>query len=665
MIADATGRAEVKFDLSDSVTTYRVLVDAHDGRGRIGGGKGEVISRIPFNLEPKMPLEVTAGDHIELPVAVANDTRAELPVQLALTASKLFQLSGEPQRELKLAADSRGREYFALDVVGQAGAGELEVRGVAGRLGDAKRQTVSVVPPGFPISQSYAGKIVGEQKLALRLPEDWVPGSLHVTVSAFPSTLADLQKGIDSILREPGGCFEQASSSNYPNILVLTYMHEHDVADPELIRRAKGMLTSGYKLLSGYECPQKGYEWFGGDPGHEALSAYGLMEFRDMAQVFDVDPKMIDRTAEWLLKRRNGKGGFLRNPRALDSFGGAPEEITNAYITWALTEARQPGIDTEVKHVLEVGGKSDDPYILALAAATAMNAGEKAIGKDLLEKLAKAQQEDGHLDAKETSITRSGGMSLTTETTALAALAWLKDPNFAVHANKAVEWITQHRDGGGFGGSTQATILALKALVAHAQANKKTLSAGEFVLKRNSETIGRREFGAEERNAITIDGIEAQLQPGDNALTLALTGGNEMPYAVDVSYRSRQPASSDACPVRLTTRLAAEKVRAGDTVSLNAQLVNTTAKGQPMTVAILGLPAGLQPRADQLEELKKAGTIDYYETRARRSHLLLARLGPSSPGRFQARPRRGMARQIHRPGFADISVLHRRAKAVG
>ena len=269
--------------------------------------------------------------------------------------------------------------------------------------------------------------------------------------------------------------------------------------------------------------------------------------------------------------------------------------------------------------MLEVGGKSDDPYILALAAATAMNAGEKAIGKDLLEKLAKAQQEDGHFDAKETSITRSGGMSLTTETTALVALAWLKDPNFAVHANKAVEWITQHRDGGGFGGSTQATILALKALVAHAQANKKTLSAGEFVLKRNSETIGRREFGAEERNAITIDGIEAQLQPGDNALTLALTGGNEMPYAVDVSYRSRQPASSDACLVRLTTRLAAEKVRAGDTVSLNAQLVNTTAKGQPMTVAILGLPAGLQPRADQLEELKKAGTIDYYETRRAKS----------------------------------------------
>ncbi|MEE8451007.1 MAG: hypothetical protein V3R99_03800, partial [Thermoguttaceae bacterium] len=32
---------------------------------------------------------------------------------------------------------------------------------------------------------------------------------------------------------------------------------------------------------------------------------------------------------------------------------------------------------------------------------------------------------------------------------------------------------------------------------------------------------------------------------------------------------------------------------------------------------ILGLPAGLEARPDQLEELKKAGTLDYYETRAR------------------------------------------------
>ena len=48
-----------------------------------------------------------------------------------------------------------------------------------------------------------------------------------------------------------------------------------------------------------------------------------------------------------------------------------------------------------------------------------------------------------------------------------------------------------------------------------------------------------------------------------------------------------------------------------------------------MTIAILGLPAGLQPRADQLEDLKKAGTIDYYETRAREVICYWRSLAPS------------------------------------
>jgi len=51
-----------------------------------------------------------------------------------------------------------------------------------------------------------------------------------------------------------------------------------------------------------------------------------------MKSVYPVDPKMVERTREWLLARRNGKGGFMRDPKALDSFGRAPEDVTNAYI---------------------------------------------------------------------------------------------------------------------------------------------------------------------------------------------------------------------------------------------------------------------------------------------------------------------------------------------
>ena len=60
------------------------------------------------------------------------------------------------------------------------------------------------------------------------------------------------------------------------------------VSQPELTRRGKEFLRAGYAKLTGYECKNHGFEWFGADPGHEALTAYGLLEFRDMARVHDV-----------------------------------------------------------------------------------------------------------------------------------------------------------------------------------------------------------------------------------------------------------------------------------------------------------------------------------------------------------------------------------------
>src|SRR5690606_28528652 len=105
---------------------------------------------------------------------------------------------------------------------------------------------------------------------------------------------------------------------------------------PAIASRARQLLPRGYQKITGYECKEKGYEWFGGDPGHEALTAYGLLQFHDMQKVYDVDAGMVERTKQWLLERRDGNGGYQRNPRALDRFGGAPQPTTDAYVTYAL-----------------------------------------------------------------------------------------------------------------------------------------------------------------------------------------------------------------------------------------------------------------------------------------------------------------------------------------
>src|SRR5262249_19483239 len=192
---------------------------------------------------------------------------------------------------------------------------------------------------------------------------------------------------------------------------------ESDAADPALIERTRGVLDHGYQLLTGYETPEKGYEWFGHAPGHEALTAYGLMEFADMAKVYDVDRTMVERTATWLLNQRDHKGGFTRSAEAADSFGRAGEGTTNAYIMLALAEAgRTGGLDRELAAQRGLGAATTDPYLLALATNTSLIAAPAAKETAaMVARLVAAQAADGSFPGAKESITMSGGEALTVE----------------------------------------------------------------------------------------------------------------------------------------------------------------------------------------------------------------------------------------------------------
>ena len=69
---------------------------------------------------------------------------------------------------------------------------------------------------------------------------------------------------------------------------------------------------------------------------------------------------------------------------------------------------------------------------------------------------------------------------------------------------------------------------------------------------------------------------------------------------------------------------------AGATVGATVELRNISGEGQPMTVAIVGLPAGLEARVDQLDELKEAGKYDYYEINARELIFYWRSLSPEA-----------------------------------
>ncbi len=611
------GKGEIEFDLSDSVTTYQATVFAHTLDGRLGAVTQTFDARLPFTLEPKVPIEVTSSDKIDVPLSIATSAAGKEKVNVKLTADGLKLLRGEADADYEVRPGAPLRKVYRFQPIAPEGRASLTFAGKSGTFTDSTRNSFAVVPEGFPVVGSHSDLLEGTAAHTLSLPNGWVKGTLKLQLNVYPSTLADLQKGLDSLLREPNGCFEQTSTSNYPNLLILDYLKESDQTKPEVERHARDLLSRGYQKLVSFECTdpaknaKQGYEWFGGTaPAHEALTAYGLLQFRDMARVQEVDPQMLERTKQYLLNQRDGKGGFKRNSAAIDTFGRAPDNITNAYIIWALTESgKDDDVTLELNALNDQAKKSSDPYFLSLVANGLLNRDRANDAVALLKKVAEAQKPDGHLDAAQTSITGSGGRDLQIETTGLAVLGWLKanrPTEFNVAVQKSVRWIGQQRGGYGGFGSTQSTILALKALIAYTRANKKTAEPGELKLYVNEREASKLNFpaGVSEALTLTVPDAEEFLKTGANKVRVEISGKNAFPYTLTWTYSTLQPVSAENVPVRLTTKLARTDVQEGDAVRLTVQVENKTGKGQGMAVAIIGMPGGLTVPED-LKQLKE------------------------------------------------------------
>jgi len=624
IVTDDAGKASVEFDVSDKVATWAIHADAHGG-GRVGQAYEKFESFLPFRIEPKLPQQLTVGDVVELPVAVIADDASKKHAKVGVIPEGKLSLEKSPGDPVELSG-GRGRAIARLVAQEFDGSGvraKLTIRGQLQNATDDRIEHVEILPRGFPHAESRAGSLAGLTTTALVIPDDAARRNAKLAVRFYPSPLATIEQGLQGILRKPHGCFEQASSSNYPNVMALRLMQANGDNIPSIAAMARGLLPDGYRKITGYECSKKGYEWWGKNPGHAALTAYGLMQFHDMSQVYDVDQDMVARTRQWLLDKRDGKGGFVTGEGRYGHFWGGSAATRSAYIALALLLAGEDpaSLETEIAELERRAKASDDAYELAVLGY-ALTEAKRPSAAAVLERLTGMQEKDGSLLGKG-SITGSGKRDLRVETTSFAVLAWLHSHSYDESVQRAVRFLEKARTGSGTFGATQATIMALKALTAYAQATTRNVKPGVLILWLNGKRIASRRLLGTEKRTIAFEHLGRALVIGNNELRMELTGGNEFPWSLELGYRAERPQSSQDCALALSTSIAKKEIAEGDTTAIRAVVRNTTNKPVANPMIVLGLPAGLHVTSRVLDDLKKAETIAAWELSGREVILYL------------------------------------------
>jgi TonB-dependent SusC/RagA subfamily outer membrane receptor len=593
---DKNGRAEVEYYNSDAATTFRAIAEGIAWNGKLGRAEVTYASQPAMRVDAKIPPYLTVGDKARIPLFIKNNTTEELKVSITVAVPAGFTTT-DTLRRLQLAPDSSCQLQIPVEA-GSRSEGTIRFI-VINQFGkEIISLPISAADKGFPVYETCSGDRDKQYEFNVR---DLVPGTLRARLQVFKNLEGQLLNGIESMIREPYGCFEQTSSSTYPNIFVLRYLKESGRSNPEIEQKALGYIKQGYKRLIGFETSQNGFEWFGHAPAHEALTAYGLLEFTDMKEFVEVDERMLARTRDFLLKRRDGNGSFKIASGGYDRFASVPDRIAHIYIVYAMTRAGfgsdiRPEYDAAVKKAIQ----SNDGYMMAMMALSASYMKNEDDFRTLMKALRKLFQ-GGELQS-ETSVVNSHDASLRVEAFSLFAQALMREdsPDLGL-IGKLLTRVLAEKSYYGYG-STQATVLALQTIVEYYRLVGRLSGDSPVAFAMNDKPVA------------PDSDVKNFLQPGNNRFTVAYPEpGKNYPYELEISYNTYLPRSSEKAALSLKTILQRDHARVGETVRMDIAVTNTRDMLQPMAIAKVGIPAGLSVQPWQLKELMEKNEFSYYE----------------------------------------------------
>jgi hypothetical protein len=440
---------------------------------------------------------------------------------------------------------------------------------------------------------------------------------------------------------------EQTSSSAYPNVLVVDYIKKARVASPQILMTAEQYLNVGYQKLLTFERPGGGFDWWGSGEPLVWLSAYGLQEFNDMAKVYPIDKGVIDRTQKWLMKQQAADGTWSKigatHGEAIERMGD-PKLLLTSYVVWALADSglRVPELNKSIDYIRKHAKEADNPYVLALAAnALAAWDAKDDSTLELLQKLEKTKKDVPEwkavsFPAAGQSLSYARGDSMTVETTALAALAMLKTGQFTNSVNGALGYLVKTKSSAGTWGSTQATILALKALVAGMSGAKQDGKA-TFVLRVDGKEAGKGEVTEQNADVLQLFDLKDWTTPGEHEVAIDVQGSTNLMYQIVGRYyepwKKDEAAKKPLLDVNVeydrTALTTADLLRAKATLRYNGEVPTY------MVIVDLGIAPGFTVDAGDFAELVAQKKVEKFSVTSRQVTLYLGDVKPGDVKVFE------------------------------
>lgn len=445
-----------------------------------------------------------------------------------------------------------------------------------------------------------------------------IEGSKKLKVKLYPSAITQIIENMESILSLPTGCFEQTSSSLYPDVLALKYLKNNNLDNQEIKEKALEYIASGYQRLLTYEVEgtKGGYSLYGNSPAEPVITAFGLMEMKELSDVYEVDENVIENMKEYLFDVQKINGSFDYKSTYIGGSESTDELAMNAYIIWGLSEVcpDDSRIEKSVEYLIKNMDKADDTYTLALMANVFINTEKENETRKTINKLMEKVISDGDSAYVESNVRDYYGccrVYQNMQSTALTSIALTKS-NTNEKTNQAlINYLIKSKSPNGTWGTTQNTVLSLKAI--NDYSSNSDISNQTIVVKVNDKV----QSIDIDKNSLGVYEVVFEDVPSENKVSIEMKKGKITYEIIKDFYKDYEYAEFEEA-AKSSGKLVAEQTitqnaKVNEEISQKIRISNITGSDIINGLVQINIPQGCSVNEESLMILKHSGLIEKYE----------------------------------------------------
>lgn len=405
-------------------------------------------------------------------------------------------------------------------------------------------------------------------------------------------------------------------------------MQNNNLDNPELQQRALRYISSGFQTLLTYEVRTEpgGFSLYGHAPAETVLTAYGLMQLKDLSSIYTIDERVLDRMADFLFGKQNRDGSFELTGRRMNRISDRERLAFNAYIVWALSETFPDDhrLDSAVSYLTDRLSIVDDNYTLALIANILVNTGNPLAYEvvNSLHSNISVSGDTAYVSATVRDFLGASGHMQYLQATAITSLALSNSGLYSATNDMLINYIIKQRDPWGTWHSTQATILCLKALTIHDA--QSPLEDGQITV-----TIGEAHQVVDIRRDNTLDFYQISFSglESENIIDIQFPNLGRMVYQVAQEFFAPYDSVELNRGFEITSQMQTE-LAVHELVEQEIRIINTSGDLVKNALVAVSIPQGFRVEQSSLAMLRHQGIIERYETRFDNINLYLRDIEP-------------------------------------